>query len=180
LTDHDKLFCTLEFSEKLSGYGIQPIIGCAHAVDFGDSDHGPRNPNAQPERTRIVLLAARAEGYRRLMRLSARAFLETPANEPPRLKVEWLAGGTAGIIALTGGPGRPPGGGGAAGQSHLGASRLGLLLELFGDRLYVELQRHGTPSERRAEPGLIDLAYGNSVPLVATNEAHVAVVHDHE
>src|SRR6476620_1339401 len=90
LTDTDNMFGALEFSEKMSGYGIQPIIGCALAVDFGDNDHGPRNPNAQPERARIVLLAARPEGYRSLMRLNSRAFLETPANEPPRLKAEWL------------------------------------------------------------------------------------------
>ena len=180
LTDTDNMFGALEFSEKMSGYGIQPIIGCALAVDFGDNDHGPRNPNAQPERARIVLLAARPEGYRSLMRLNSRAFLETPANEPPRLKAEWLAGETAGIIALTGGPGGPLDGALAAGQSHLAASRLDVLLELFGDRLYVELQRHGTPSERRAEPGLIDLAYAKSVPLVATNEPYFAAVQDYE
>src|SRR5215472_587347 len=102
LTDTDNMFGALEFSEKLSGYGIQPIVGCALAVDFGDTDHGPRNGVSQPERTRIVLLAAHTEGYRSLMRLNSRAFLDTPANEPPRLKLEWLAGETAGIIALTG------------------------------------------------------------------------------
>src|SRR6187399_716292 len=180
LTDTDNMFGALEFSEKMSGYGIQPIIGCALAVDFGDTDHGPRNPNAQPERARVVLLATRPEGYRSLMRLNSRAFLETPANEPPRLKAEWLAGETAGIIALTGGPGGPLDGALAAGQSHLAISRLDLLLDLFGDRLYVELQRHGTPSERRAEPGLIDLAYARSVPLVATNEPYFAAVQDYE
>ena len=105
LTDTDNMFGALEFSEKLSGCGIQPIVGCALAVGFGDTDHGPRNGNAQPERTRVVLLAARPAGYRSLMRLNSRAFLDTPANEPPRLKVEWLDGETAGIIALTGGPG---------------------------------------------------------------------------
>src|SRR6187401_187639 len=180
LTDTDNMFGALEFSEKMSGYGIQPIIGCALAVDFGDTDHGPRNPNAQPERARVVLLATRPEGYRSLMRLNSRAFLETPANEPPRLKAEWLAGKTAGIIALTGGPGGPLDGALAAGQSHLAISRLDLLLDLFGDRLYVELQRHGTPSERRAEPGLIDLAYAKSVPLVATNEPYFAAAQDYE
>src|SRR6187549_1800279 len=180
LTDTDNMFGALEFSEKMSGYGIQPIIGCALAIDFGDTDHGPRNPNAQPERARIVLLAARPEGYRSLMRLNSRAFLETPANEPPRLKAEWLAGETAGIIALTGGPGGPLDGALAAGQSHLAAGRLDVLLELFGDRLYVELQRHGTPSERRAEPGLIDLAYAKSVPVVATNEPYFAAAQDYE
>ena len=36
LTDTDNMFGALEFSEKMAGYGIQPIIGCALAVDFGD------------------------------------------------------------------------------------------------------------------------------------------------
>src|SRR5690242_4072419 len=94
LTDTDNMFGALEFSEKLAGYGIQPIIGCALAVDFGDTDHGSRNGNAAPERARIILLAAHAQGYRSLMRLNSRAFLETPANEPPRLRTEWLVGET--------------------------------------------------------------------------------------
>src|SRR5215813_10519694 len=180
LTDTDNMFGALEFSEKLSGYGIQPIIGCALAVDFGDSDHAPRNGNAHPERSRIVLLAARSEGYRSLMRLNSRAFLDTPPNEPPRLKLEWLEGETADIIALTGGPGGPLDTAIGAGQSHLAASRLDALLKLFGDRLYMELQRHGTPSQRRSEPVLIDLAYGKGVPLVGTNEPFFASAQDYE
>ena len=151
LTDTDNMFGALEFSEKLAGYGIQPIVGCALAIDFGDSDHGPRNGNVVPERTRVILLAARPEGYRSLMRLNSRAFLDTPANEPPRLKLEWLEGETAGIVALTGGPGGPLDTAIAAGQSHLAATRLDALIGLFGDGLYVELQRHGTPAERRSE-----------------------------
>src|SRR5512132_2038916 len=180
LTDTDNMFGALEFSEKLAGYGIQPIIGCALAVDFGDADHGPRNGNAPPERTRIVLLATRSEGYRSLMRLNSRAFLDTPANEPPRLKLEWLEGQTSDIIALTGGSGGPLDSAIAAGQSHLATDRLAALLTLFGDRLYVELQRHGTPAERRCEPVLIDLAYDKGLPLVATNEPFFATAQDYE
>ena len=180
LTDTDNMFGALEFSEKLSGYGIQPIVGCALAIDFGDSDHGPRNGNAEPERTRIVLLAARPEGYRSLMQLGSRAFLDTPANEPPRLKLEWLEGETAGLIALTGGPGGPLDTAIAAGQNHLATTRLETLMRLFGDRLYIELQRHGTPAERRTEPVLIDLAYAKSVPLVGTNEPYFATAQDYE
>src|SRR3972149_3552261 len=109
LPDTDNRFGALEFSEKLAGSGIQPIVGAALSIDFGDTDHGPRaNANAQPERTRIVLLAASEAGYRSLMRLSSRAFLDSPSNEPPRLKLDWLTGETDGIIALTGGPRRPP------------------------------------------------------------------------
>jgi len=180
LTDTDNMFGGLEFSEKMAGAGIQPIVGCALAIDFGDTDHGARNGNAPAPRERIVLLAAREAGYRSLMRLSSRAFLDTPPNEPPRLKLEWLQGETDGIIALTGGPGGPLDGAIAAGQSHVATTRLDALLALFGDRLYVELQRHGTPQERTTEPVLIDLAYAKGIPLVATNEPYFAGAADHE
>jgi DNA polymerase-3 subunit alpha len=180
LTDTDNMFGALEFSEKLSGAGVQPIVGCALAIDFGDSDHGARNANAPAPRERVVLLAASEGGYRSLMRLSSRAFLDTPSHEPPRLKLEWLAGETDGIIALTGGPGGPLDGAIAAGQSHLAAARLEALARLFGDRLYVELQRHGAASERVSEPVLIDLAYGQGLPLVACNEPFFAENADYE
>ena len=180
LTDTDNMFGALEFSDKLAHAGIQPIVGCALAIDFGDSDHGQRNPNVRPERARIVLLAARQAGYRSLMRLNSRAFLDTPANEPPRLVLDWLRGETEDVIALTGGPGGPLDLALAAGQSHLAATRLQALRELFGDRLYVELQRHGLASERAAEPALIDLAYAQGLPLVATNEPFFATAADYE
>ena len=86
----------------------------------------------------------------------------------------------ADIIALTGGPGGPLDVAVAAGQSHFAAARLDALLKLFGDRLYIELQRHGTPAERRAEAVLIDLAYDKGVPLVATNEPYFATAQDYE
>ncbi len=180
LTDTDNMFGALEFSEKLSGSGIQPIIGCALAIDFGDTEQGTRNGNGQAARQRIVLLAAREDGYRSLMRLSSRAFLDTPAHEPPRLRLEWLQGETEGVIALTGGPGGPLDMAIAAGQGHLAGARLDALLSLFGDRLYVELQRHGSAHEKRAEPLLIDLAYAKGIPLVASNGPFFAAAADYE
>src|ERR1700739_2263857 len=75
LTDTDNMFGALEFSDKLAGYGIQPIVGCELAVDFGDQDPNARNAQAP---SRVVLLAARERGYRSLMRLNSRAFLEKP------------------------------------------------------------------------------------------------------
>ena len=61
LTDTDNMFGALEFSDKMAGYGIQPIVGCELAVDFGDQDPNARNALAATP-TRIVLLAARDRG----------------------------------------------------------------------------------------------------------------------
>ena len=103
LTDTDNMFGALEFSEKMASSGIQPIIGCCLSVDFGDQEHGDRNGHVRTF-PRVVLLAAREAGYRSLMRLNSRAFLETPSNEKPHLKLAWLEGETGDVIALTGGP----------------------------------------------------------------------------
>src|ERR1700733_6547309 len=179
LTDTDNMFGALEFSDKLAGYGIQPIIGCELAVDFGDQDPTARNAlSAGP--TRIVLLAARERGYRSLMRLNSRAFLETPVNQTPHIKFDWLEGDAEDRIARTGGPEGPISLAISADQAALAATRCERLAGLVGDRLYIELQRHGIDQERRVEPSLIDLAYSKGLPLVATNEPYFATADDHE
>src|SRR5262245_50046457 len=67
LTDTDNLFGALEFSEKMASAGIQPIIGCALAIDFGDQETSHANGRpAKAERPRLVVLAAREAGYRNL------------------------------------------------------------------------------------------------------------------
>src|SRR2546428_14066207 len=63
LTDTDNMFGALEFSDKMAGYGIQPIIGCELAVDFGDQDPSARNALAAGP-GRVVPLAAPGGGCR--------------------------------------------------------------------------------------------------------------------
>jgi DNA polymerase-3 subunit alpha len=181
LTDTDNMFGALEFSDKMAAAGIQPIVGCALAVDFDDQEALPRaGGGVQFDRTRIVLLAARESGYRSLMRLASHAFLETAPNEPPHLRLAWLAGETEGLIALTGGPGGPLDAAITAGQAHLAQGRCEALERLFGDRLYIELQRHGRSAERKVEAALIALAYERGIPLVAANEPLFATQEDYE
>jgi len=180
LTDTDNMFGALEFSDKMAAAGIQPIVGCALAIDFADQEALQRAGSAHLDRPRIVLLAARENGYRSLMRLNSRAFLETAPSEPSHVCLSWLEGETEGLIALTGGPGGPLDAAFAAGQGHLAQARCEALEQLFGDRLYIELQRHGSRTERSIEPALIALAYARGIPLVATNEPLFATQDDYE
>ncbi len=178
LTDTDNMFGALEFSEKMAGAGIQPIIGCALRVDFGDDDN--RGAAFGEDWPRLVLLAAREDGYRNLMRLGSRAYLETAPTDQPHIKLSWLAQDAGGLIALSGGPGGPLDAAIVAGQSALALARCEALQRLFGDRLYLELQRHGMPAERSVEPALVELAYARGVALVATNEPFFAAREDYE
>ena len=179
LTDVDNMFGALEFSEKLAGYGIQPIVGVELAVDFGDQDPNARNAH-NVMMPRMVFLATRERGYGSLMRLNSRAFLETPVHQTPHIKLDWLKDEALDVIALTGGPEGPLAQALIADQAAIAAQRCEQLAGLFGDRLYIELQRHNIEKERRAEAGLIDLAYSRGLPLVAANEPYFATTEDHE
>src|ERR1700744_1392277 len=90
LTDTDHMVGALEFSGKLGSAGIQPIVGCSLAVDFGDQE--VRNGAVGESWPRLVLLAGHQDGYRSLMRLCSRAYLETAQNERPHIKLAWLEG----------------------------------------------------------------------------------------
>src|SRR6202161_1460101 len=130
LTDTDNMFGALEFSDKMASYGIQPIIGCELAVDFGDQDPSARNALASAP-SRIVLLASRERGYRSLMRLNSRAFLETPRRQAPHIKYDGLQGAAEDLIALTGGPDGPVSLAIAGDHASLAATRCDRLASLF-------------------------------------------------
>jgi DNA polymerase-3 subunit alpha len=175
IADTGNLFGALEFSEALAAKGIQPIIGMQLKVDLTPAAAVSHRPaTLQQKLPSLVLLAKDETGYRNLMKLTSRAFLDVPDTAEPHVGLDVLGQHAAGLICLTGGPGGPIDEAILQGQAGLARDRLQHLLGLFADRLYVELQRHGTAEERAAEPGLLDLAYGLEVPLVATNEPFFA------
>jgi DNA polymerase-3 subunit alpha len=181
ITDSGNLFGALEFSEKMVEAGIQPIVGCQVSVDFADmADTGRPGLPGQKQLTDIVLLAASEEGYWNLVKLVSRSFTETDAAVKSHVLADWLTGATEGLICLTGGPGGPVDRAIAGGQHEIAAARLDRLVALFGDRLYVELQRHKLASEEIVEPQLVELAYARGLPLVATNEPFFPKREDYE
>ncbi|MCB1541936.1 MAG: DNA polymerase III subunit alpha [Rhodoblastus sp.] len=181
ITDTNNLFGALEFSEKLAKDGVQPIVGVQLAVDFADRAT-PANGLELPIAGNggLVLLARNEAGYESLMRLVTRAWLGSEATGEPRAALATLAEETAGLIALTGGPAGPIDSLIREGQVDLARARLDRLKDMFGDRLYVELQRHDDEAERAAERYLKDMAYRGALPLVATNEPYFAARSDFE
>ncbi|MBP2460778.1 MULTISPECIES: DNA polymerase III subunit alpha [unclassified Rhizobium] len=170
VTDTNNLFVALEFAQKSIGDGIQPIIGCQLSIDMEDQPDERRNGHLA-KLPAIVVLAANAKGYERLVDLVSRAYLDGEGQAATHICRAWLEdGGTEGLIALTGAAGGPVDVAMKDGNTALAKARLLSLKQIFGDRLYIELQRHGT-YDRRHEQRMIDLAYDQDVPLVATNEA---------
>ncbi len=181
ITDTNNLFGALEFSEKLSKEGVQPIVGVQMAVDFGDVA-APANGLELPVSGQggLVLLARDEHGYETLMRLVTRAWLGSEAAGEPRAALAALAEDPSGLIVLTGGPSGPIDRLIREGQTDLAQARLDGLRDIFGDRLYVELQRHNDESERATERYLLDMAYRGGLPLVAANEPYFAARSDFE
>jgi DNA polymerase III subunit alpha len=167
LTDRANLFGGLEFSVTTKEAGVQPIVGCALPV----TGIGDRQPERWAKTPTVVLLVQSEQGYLNLSELSSYAYLQDGLEEPsvPWAKVAELS---EGLILLSGGTDGPVDPLMAAGKAADGRAALEEMLRVFGDRFYVELQRHGLPSQAAAEPELVAFAYERDVPLVATNDVY--------
>ena len=188
VTDTGNLFGALEFALAASDAGVQPIIGTVLGITrVGPAQTKPGLPGkaaATPDQ--IVLLCQNEEGYRNLTALVSKAFLESDPLAGPQVTLDALEGRSAGLIALTGGPGGSIGRLLHEGQKDLALEVLEKLKRLFPNRLYVELQRHEggrghfAAIENAIEPALIDLAYAHDLPLVATNDCYFATADMYE
>ena len=172
MSDTNNLFGTLEFANKATKEGVQPLIACQIDVAFGGEPTGGRGGSRRGgvEHDPLVLIAATEQGYENLVRLVSRAYLDNPAGESIRVGIDWVEELAHGLVCLTGGPRGPIGTALRFEHADLAEGRLLRLKSIFGDRLYVELERVGN-WDRRLEASTIDLAYRHELPLVATNEA---------
>jgi len=178
IADRNNLFGALEFSEKAVAAGIQPIIGATMSVDLGieEQTRGTRKTTLPS----LVLIAADEVGYGNLMYLVSRAWLNGDGPGDVHIAEALFEGRTDGLIALTGGPEGPVDRQLALRNGEAARDVLQRLAKLFPGNLYVELQRHGTDSERAVEPALVELAYDLRLPLVATNQPFFAARDDFE
>ena len=173
VTDTNNLFGALEFSEAAVKCGLQPIIGCQLRVQ---STVGGASSSRHTDKPQIsgdmVFLVKNDIGYRNLLKLLAYAYLETDDADEPHISLDLMARYAEGLIALTGGALGPLGKILASSQMPLAESFLDTLQAAFDDRLYMEIQRHGTLDERTTEEMFIELAFARDIPLVATNEVY--------
>ena len=172
VTDTNNMFSALEFSVSALGKGVQPIVGCQIDVAYESAQPGEKPIPPAP----IVLLAQNRVGYECLMRLNSALYLREA--DWPHVALEEIKSNSDGLICLTGGPDGPIGRLLRAGQKPKAQALMRLLAAAFGDRLYVEIQRHPTDAgqqseaERLTEAPTIEMAYAMDLPLVATNDVY--------
>ena len=183
ITDHGNMYGVLPFYAECRKQGVTPVIGfeayMAHdrrdeklAVRGNVDDTGGEGEGGKKAYYHLTLLAESNTGYKNLIQLASRAFLEGYYRKP---KVDWeiLAEHSEGVIATTGCLG------GHVLQSLLhgdvegAAAKAGRLQDIFGrDNLFVELQDHGIPEQHKTNPQLIEIARRINAPLLATNDSH--------
>ncbi len=160
LSDLSNTFGWVKFYRAARGAGIKPIFGC----DVWVTNAADRN---RP--SRLLLLVQHREGYRRLCELLTRAYQENLHRGRAEIDPAWLADGSDGLLALSGGDA------GNVAQAILDdkpdAARAAAeaWATLFPSRYYLELQRFGQPHTERLIDGLLDLGAALNLPAVATH-----------
>src|SRR3984957_18280114 len=132
ITDAGNLFGALEFATACAGEGVQPIIGCEITLAASEASEGQRPPR-EPER--IVVLVQSEAGYRNLLALVSRSFLDSDAGAEPAIALADLAANSEGLICLTGGAKGPLGRLIADGQAAAADALLDRLMTAFPGRL---------------------------------------------
>ena len=173
ITDHGAMYAAADFYLAARAKGVRPIIGCE--VYVAPRSHTDRDPALDRRSFHLTLLARNLTGYRNLVRLvstgqSGRVLLQAAGGS----RHCWRRTPT-GLICLSGCPCRRTG---SQRRSHDGnlarAEEVARWhADTFGpENYYVEVQRPGLPDQEPLAQGLIELAGGLGLPLVASNDVH--------
>jgi DNA polymerase-3 subunit alpha len=170
LTDHGNLFGAIDFYEKARRAGIKPIVGIEAYVAADMHDRTPRRGGGGANH--LVLLATNETGYRNLITLSSRAFLDGFYYKP-RMDHRLLAAHSEGLIALSAclkGEVNEAIAGNREDEAEKIARRY---VDIFGEgNFYLELQDHGLEQQKLCNEALRRIARRTGIPLVATNDCH--------
>ncbi len=166
LTDHGVMFGAMEFYYAAREHRITPIIGCeAYLAPRGRLDRTVR------DEAHVTLLAADLTGYRNLSALVSKGFLEGYYYKP-RIDLDLLAKHNDGLIVLSGCMSGLVAAPLLRNDYETAKKNAQTYVDIFGDRFYIEVMRHGMPEETVINEGLVKVARELNVPLVATNDSH--------
>src|SRR5687767_6460072 len=158
ITDHGVMFGAIDFYKAGLRHGVKPIIGTELYVAPGSRfTKGNRRQGDEPY-YHLTLLAENDRGYRNLMKLVSRAYLEGYWYKP-RADKELLAEHAEGLIALSGCLGAELNQLLLAGNPAKALEVAAWYRDVFGpDRYFIEIQDHGIPEQHATNGQLIDIA----------------------
>ena len=169
LCDTLNLCGAIEFSEKISKAGTQPIIGTQINFKFEDTT-GP-----------LPLYALDELGYKKIIELSSRSYLENDKTSDPHLNIDDLlelkhngisifSGTVLGLFGKLFDKGK---------FSEI-TNLYKLLNKNFNDRFYIEIQRHNDQNELGFEKFNLSQSKNLQIPIIATNEVFYLTKDMHE
>ena len=171
ISDHGNLYGAIEFYTAATSAGVKPILGMeAYISPTTRFDRSMANPALASRH--LLLLAMDQTGWRNLIKLSSRAYLEGFYYKP-RVDRQLLAELNEGLVCTTACLG------GEVPSAILSdrpeqAERIAReYLDIFGkDRFFVEIQRQGLSEQDQVNPRLVALARKLGVGVVGTNDVH--------
>jgi DNA polymerase-3 subunit alpha len=182
MTDHGNLFGAVEFHEKARANGIKPILGCEVYIASGsrfEREKRERDASGFDAINHLLLLAMDETGYRNLIYLVSKAYLEGFYYKP-RIDIDLLRERNEGLIATSGCLSSMVCRAITGGELNRAWGLVEEFTSIFEDRYYLELQRHGIPDQDTVNAELVKMAADLRLPLLATNDAHYLEDHDHE
>ena len=160
LTDSHNLCGALEFSEKLSKAGTQPIIGTQINLKANDIIG------------KITLYAQSEIGYKNLTKLSSLSYLSSKEIDEPACEIEDLITNNKDLILLTGNHRDYFGKLYQANKIKDFDKTINILKKNFTNRIYFEVQRHNEVDEKNFENYILNFSKLSNVPLIATQEVY--------
>ncbi len=169
LTDNGNMYGAIEFYKECKSQGIKPILG----VDFyvAPRTRNDKQAGVDSRRTRFVMLAKNLEGYKNLIQLVTKSYLEGFYYKPriDRELIEKFKGGLIAIVptnseinlALQGN------------DIDKAVEILNWYKKVFGKDVYVEITHHPEiDNHEEVARRAADAARRAGVPLVAGQEVY--------
>ena len=168
ISDTSNLFGALEFSENISKIGTQPIIGTQINFKFENT------------MGLLPLVALNQIGYKNIIKLSSKSYLENDKLSEPHLNISDLYKNIEGLLVLSGTIQGLFGKLFYKGKFDEIKNIYKKLLSAFNDRFYLEIQRHGDQNEIAFEKFNLKESSSLEIPIIATNEVFYLDKNMHE
>ena len=159
VTDHNNLFSAYKVYKETQKRGIKLIIGSIVSIET-------KNHN---DLRKLIFLCKSDEGYKNLCHLITKSYIEGFKNDQPSISLDWLTGFSKGLIVISAYKDGLVNQINSAKEQQKIHSELEQLSELFGNNLFLGIQRLGRSGEEDQINRIVSLSSKYDLPLVALN-----------
>ncbi len=178
LTDTNMMSGCAELSDVMPANKLQPIIGIEITLNQHNADSKVLRAGSL---SKIVLLAQNHDGYLNLCELTRIMYMRQENHHlGPYITFDELEPLSNNLICLSGAHLGPIGMAILQNQISTAETYAKRLQTMFGDRFYIEIQRHGLEDEIKTEPEFLRIAESFNIPIVATNDVCFAAPENYE